>query len=150
LSGCLLVHRDLFERAGGFDERFRPNYGEDDAFGFDLARAGGTVRMVGEASVLHNDHGGDTSDEQLLNIAKRQAHHRWVLYLVAVRGWRRVLAVAVGLPRSIQDSIRVRAMYPLWGYLRALLRAPELLRPKPRPGPLAERGEVIGVTQSTR
>lgn len=140
---CFLLHRDLFERAGGFDERFRPNWCEDDAFGADLHRAGATVRMVAEATVGHEPHAGDLSDDRVCAIRRTLSHHRWVLLMVSLRGWRRVVVTALGLPRTVHESINTRSWEPLSGYGRALRRLPELLRPKPAIGPLRERGTLV-------
>jgi GT2 family glycosyltransferase len=143
VGACLLLERSLFDRTGGFDERIRPNYVEDDAFGADLRRLGAPIRMVADAVVRHDQHGGDASDERRLAISAVQHHHRWVFYAVAARGWRRVLALAVGVPRSVQEAMRLRSVIPIQGYLRTLWRLPELLRAKPPIGALEDRAEFV-------
>jgi GT2 family glycosyltransferase len=143
LGGCFLVHRDLFERAGGFDERIRPNYCEDDAFGADLHAVGAPVLMAADATVGHQTHGGDFSAAHERVIRRRLYHNRWVFLLVSLRGWRRLTVAILGAPRTLHESINTRSLDAMRGYWRALLRLPELLGDKPTIGPLEERGRLI-------
>jgi O-antigen biosynthesis protein len=148
VGACLFLERSVFGRTGGFDERIRPNYAEDDAFGADLRRLGAPVRMVADAVVHHEQHGGDASGGRRQAILAIQYHHRWVFYAVAERGWRRMLALAVGAPRSLQEAVRVRSVIPVRGYLRTLWRLPELLRAKRPLGSLGDRAEIVGAPQA--
>jgi GT2 family glycosyltransferase len=145
MGGCFLLHRDLFERAGGFDERIRPSYCEDDAFGADLHAVGAPVLMVADASVGHETHGGDSSAEHRRVIRGRLAHNRWVFLLTRLRGWRRLAVATLGAPRTVHESINTRSLESMRGYARALRRLPELLGDKPSIGPLEERGRVLAI-----
>jgi GT2 family glycosyltransferase len=77
IGACLLLRRDLFERVGGFDERFHPAYYEDAALGLAIWRAGGRVRMVPEATVIHHDQGGAPTTEHRQHISDLVLEHRW-------------------------------------------------------------------------
>lgn len=46
-GSCFLIHRGLFDRAGGFDERFAPQSYEDVEFGQRLRRMGGACQNGG-------------------------------------------------------------------------------------------------------
>jgi GT2 family glycosyltransferase len=63
-GACLLVRRDLFERAGGFDERFAPAYYEDTDLAFTARALGYKVLYQPDAIVEHVEgasHGTDIS-----------------------------------------------------------------------------------------
>jgi GT2 family glycosyltransferase len=123
---CFLLHRDRYWEAGGFDERIVPNYFEDTAFGLQLARKGVQVRMVEAARVRHCQHSfADT--QHLARIRPTLYENRWVLCAVALRGWRRIIALALGGPRVLAESARKRSLGPLIGYVRTLVRLPSLL-----------------------
>ncbi len=64
MSACLLLERDLYWAAGGFDERFQPNCYEDPAFGFSLREVGAPTRMIRESTATHHVHGGTTAEER--------------------------------------------------------------------------------------
>jgi GT2 family glycosyltransferase len=65
VSGCcLLVRRDLWNRVGGFDERYAPAYYEDVDLAFAARREGFRVIYQPRAVVVHFDgvsHGHDTA-----------------------------------------------------------------------------------------
>jgi O-antigen biosynthesis protein len=143
MGGGLLLHRDLFERAGGFDERIRPNYCEDDAFGADLHAVGASVLMAPDSNLGHQTHGGDASPEHERVIRRRLFHNRWVFLLTKLRGRRRATVALLGAPRTVHESVNTRSLEPVRGYLNALVRLPELLGDKPTIGPLAARGRLI-------
>lgn len=63
-GACLLVRRDLFERAGGFDTRYAPAYYEDADLAFTARRMGYQVVYQPRAEVVHVEgvsHGTDAS-----------------------------------------------------------------------------------------
>lgn len=52
-SGCGAVRREVFFRAGGFDERYRRPSIEDIAFGYQLRRRGAVIRLDPQVQVKH-------------------------------------------------------------------------------------------------
>lgn len=61
-GAALLVRRDLFERVGGFDERFAPAYYEDSDLAFAIRAAGHRTVVQPRAVVVHHEgisHGTD-------------------------------------------------------------------------------------------
>jgi glycosyltransferase involved in cell wall biosynthesis len=52
-GACLLVKRELFEKVGGFDERFRPAYCEDTDLCFSLRKLGYKVMYQPTSVVVH-------------------------------------------------------------------------------------------------
>ena len=62
-AACLAVRRDLWDRLGGFDERFVPAYYEDTDLCFAIRQAGYRVVYQPAAVVVHHEgvsHGTDT------------------------------------------------------------------------------------------
>ena len=131
---CFLLHRDVFWSVGGFDERFFPNYFEDTAFGFQLRRRRIPIRMLDRAEVLHWQHGALASNSVPKRVQHALFENRWVFHLTQLFGWRRVLVMALGLPRTTVESGRRRSLGPIQGYVRACRRVVELTRPWPLPG----------------
>lgn len=121
-GSCFLIHRELFDRAGGFDERFAPQSYEDAEFGHRLWRIGASIRMLDGAEVVHHPHGDDPSLAALERIARQRYERRWLYCLVSLGGLRRVIVVTLGLPRTARESLRARSVDPLFGYLTALWR----------------------------
>lgn len=63
-AACLMVRRDLFERLGGFDERYAPAYYEDSDLAFGIRSLGYRVLYQPDAVVVHHEgvsHGTDVS-----------------------------------------------------------------------------------------
>ncbi|NIH85140.1 glycosyltransferase [Amycolatopsis granulosa] len=61
-GAAILVRRDLWERLGGFDERYSPAYYEDTDLAFAVRDAGYRVVVVPDAVVVHHEgvsHGTD-------------------------------------------------------------------------------------------
>ena len=61
-GACLLVRRDLFQRAGGFDRRYVPAYYEDTDLAFTVRQLGYRVLYQPKAEVVHFEgvsHGTD-------------------------------------------------------------------------------------------
>jgi len=125
-SACMLLTRDLYWQAGGFDERFQPNCYEDVAFGFALDRVGALSRMVPDATIVHYVHGTDGSGlvlrsltEHLDQKKERIYRNRWLFDLLVLRGWRRWMVVGLGVPRTALESLRERSVGPVRGYAHA-------------------------------
>lgn len=65
ISGaCMLLRRDVFDRAGRFSEEYFM-YAEDIDLNYKVRRAGFTNYYVGEATVIH--HGGRSSSQQTVS-----------------------------------------------------------------------------------
>jgi GT2 family glycosyltransferase len=122
-AACLLLTRDLYWKAGGFDERYQPNCYEDAAFGFALADLGADVVMVPDATITHYVHGNDPSGLALRSVTEhldeyheRIYKNRWLFDLLVLKGWRRWLTMGLGLPRTALESWRIRSVAPARGY----------------------------------
>jgi N-acetylglucosaminyl-diphospho-decaprenol L-rhamnosyltransferase len=123
MAACMLLTKDLYWSVGGFDERFQPNCYEDTAFGFALAERGADVVMVSEATITHFVHGTEETglalrsvDDHMHEYRERIYRNRWLFDLLVLKGWRRWLTVALGLPRSALESWRTRSVGPARGY----------------------------------
>lgn len=123
MAACLLLTRELYWRAGGFDERYQPNCYEDAAFGFALGEIGARVVMVPDATITHFVHGTDGSGLAVRSVSdhfdeyrERIYRNRWLFDLLVLRGWRRWLTLALGIPRTVLESARVRSVAPARGY----------------------------------
>jgi GT2 family glycosyltransferase len=78
-GACIAVDRALFEKIGGFDERFAPAYCEDSDIAFAVRRAGRKVFYQPLATVVHFE--GATSGTDITAGAKRhQIAHQSVLF----------------------------------------------------------------------
>lgn len=118
VSACMLLKGDLYWAAGGFDERYQPNVYEDVAFGFALRRRGASIRMVPKAVAMNHVHGEQRSVEQHRAEYRSPIYrNRWLFNLLELTGWRRCMVVALGLPRTVLESVRVRSGGPVIGYL---------------------------------
>lgn len=152
VAACMLLTRSLYWEAGGFDERYQPNCYEDAAFGFALAEVGARVVMVPDATITHFVHGTDASgialrsvSDHLVEYRERIYKNRWLFDLLVLRGWRRWLAVGLGLPRTVIESGRVRSSAPARGYVlgwRAYLRGRKMTV-RPAPGDVADRKSAV-------
>lgn len=126
LGACLLVERQLYWEAGGFDERFQPNGYEDAALGYALRALGAETIMVPGAGVTHHVHGDEVVDGRLRSVAAHRQEYqeriyrtRWLFDLLVLRGWRRWMVVSLGLPRVLAQSWRLRSWAPARGYGQA-------------------------------
>ncbi|HET7568439.1 MAG TPA: glycosyltransferase [Gaiellaceae bacterium] len=129
LGACLLVPRALFERAGGFDRRFRPNYFEDTAFGEALRRTGARTLMVAGAVARHFEPAAaERSRRQKAAISA----NRWRYVFHYTRGGRRAGAIALAPLRVARESVATRSLLPLAGLARALASELPLRRPAAR------------------
>lgn len=68
-GACLLVRRDLFEKTGGFDERFSPAYYEDTDLCFSIRKLGYKVIYQPKSSIVHFE--GATCGRDLSSGVKR-------------------------------------------------------------------------------
>jgi len=128
VGSCFMIRREDYRRAGGCDERIVPMYYDDASLGARLARTGTSTAMAGDIDVSHLQHGGDTSPARRTAIEATVYQNRWVFALTELRGGRRFLTVALGLPRVVMESVRKRKIGPMVGYGRAIRRLPELVR----------------------
>lgn len=103
-GSCMLVRRDIFERLGGFDERFFM-YWEDADLCRRLRAAGFTVRYVPEVRVVHSIGG---SSRTVPALAIRAFHRSAYLYYrryVATSFWHKVMAFGL---------LHLRCQWHLW------------------------------------
>ena len=83
ISGaCILVRRTLWERVGGFDERYSPAYYEDADLAFKIREIGYKVIYQPKAVVVHFEgitHGKDTSSgiKRFQMINREKFKERW-------------------------------------------------------------------------
>jgi GT2 family glycosyltransferase len=85
LSGsCLLLRRDVFERVGGFDERFYM-YSEDVDLCYRLRAAGYSIKYVGSESIIHFGGASEAfrSEHEFAGIMQRESRYR---FFVKTRG----------------------------------------------------------------
>jgi GT2 family glycosyltransferase len=119
---CMLVSPATFSSIGGFDERYFPAYYEDTALGVSLWAHGVPVEVVSSASVVHHSHGGKPSPERVAENRRLILEHRWLFNGTVLTGWRRLVCLGLGAPRTILESVRVRSAQPLKAYVTALWR----------------------------
>jgi GT2 family glycosyltransferase len=100
-GAALLVKRELFERLGGFDDRYAPAYYEDVDLAFSAREAGLRVVYEPTATVVH-DEGGSHGTDVSVGLKRYQERNRAVL----VEKWRRRLADH-GAPGDAIDRLRV-------------------------------------------
>jgi glycosyltransferase involved in cell wall biosynthesis len=119
VSACMLLERHVYWAAGGFDERYQPNVYEDTAFGFALRERDTEIQMVTGAVAVNHVHDESRSvDQHRAEFRHRIYKNRWLFNLLVLRGWRRWVAVALGLPRTVLESMRVRSTAPVVGYVK--------------------------------
>jgi hypothetical protein len=88
--------------------------------GFALQRIGVPTRMV-NAVALHHIHGGSSGPTP--GYVRRGVYAgRWLFTALALRGWRRAVALILGIPRTAAESVRTRSPEPAFGYVRGLGR----------------------------
>ena len=73
-GACLLVDRELFEKVGGFDERYRPAYYEETDLCMQIRKAGRKVLFQPAAKLIHYELGSSSSLAQAmeLHVANRE------------------------------------------------------------------------------
>jgi GT2 family glycosyltransferase len=133
-GACLLIRREVFDRVGGFDTRYRPAYYEDTDLAFAVRQLGLEVYYEPASTVIHCEGitaGTDIGTGIKRNQARNQIHftRKWADQLAlqpsagtplekAIR-WHtrgRVLVVDATLPDPARDSGSLR----LCGILRLL------------------------------
>lgn len=130
MSACLLVGARVLRASGGFDERFRIYYEDTDA-GFALRRSGVAIRMATGLTVTHHEHGAaELSAERRDRISQRVYEGRWRFTITALTGRRRIIALALGLPRTAFESVRKRDLGAVRGYLVAMRDLRLMLEPR--------------------
>ncbi len=92
-GACFLIRRDVFERIGGFDERYFM-FAEDMALCWEVGRAGYAVLAVDEAEVTHVE--GVSRGRATRSMV--WAHHRSALRfeVQSAQGWRVLLLPLAG------------------------------------------------------
>ena len=70
-AAALLIHRDRFFAAGGFDLAYEPAYYEDTDLCFKLVALGNSVRLCPAVTVIHLE--GYSTDETVLPSARKRA-----------------------------------------------------------------------------
>jgi glycosyltransferase involved in cell wall biosynthesis len=131
VGACFLINRQTLLRASGFDQRFRLYY-EDANFGAALRQLKVPVIMLEGTCAVHHLHGsGAVSKARHTRISRDVYQARW-RYALSLRGWRRVMMLIGGLPRTCHESVVKRSPDPLMGYFRALRDAPLMVRSRAR------------------
>jgi len=108
-GACFLIRRDVFERIGGFDERYFM-FAEDMALCWEVAQAGFAVLAVDDAVVTHVEG----VSRQRATRSMVWAHHRSAFRFEAQRakGWRKVFlpvaAAVLGVRMLVVLGLRGR------------------------------------------
>ncbi len=102
-GAALLVRRALFERLGGFDERFSPAYFEDTDLCFAARREGFRVVYQPRAEVVHRE-GGTSGTDVAAGVKRHQALNQPKFR----QKWRAVLDAehAASDPRNVERAAR--------------------------------------------
>jgi GT2 family glycosyltransferase len=109
ISGaCILVRRDLFEKVGGFTERYFM-YGEDLDLCFKILRAGFRVYYVPETTIVH--YGGGCTQKGTSNFSNVMMRESVYRFLHFNRGL--LSAAAYRAAMSVSALIRVVLILPL-------------------------------------
>lgn len=145
--GCaLLLSTALFERVGGFDERFVPAYYEDAALGIAIWRSGASVEVVATARATHHTQGGAPSPERLAVVQACIYRNRWIFAASALSGRRRWACLAAALPRTLAESLRRRSPGPVLGFLRSVPQVLAAIR-SPRPAKTISESTLLSVIE---
>lgn len=117
----LLIRREAWQAAGGFDEGFHPAWFEDVDFLLRLGRAGWRIRLHPGATAIH------AGGHSFTKVSWSQRQLVWygnLLRYAAIHfgpAGRRVVAVSVlisAVPRALTGMLRERSLTPLWVYSR--------------------------------
>ena len=103
-SGCGAIRRAVFERLGGFDERFTAPSVEDIELGMRLRREGGRIRLLKSLQVTH------LKQWTLVSTIRTDVLCRAV-------PWTRLLLAEAVLPNDLNVSRRARAAAALTGLM---------------------------------
>jgi GT2 family glycosyltransferase/glycosyltransferase involved in cell wall biosynthesis len=98
-AAFLLTQRSLFERLGGFDERYVPAYYEDADYCLRLWQAGFSVVFDPNIAVLHYEFGSSSGAEEALSLQQRN----WKLFAERHAEW-----LAGRLPASDENALTAR------------------------------------------
>jgi GT2 family glycosyltransferase len=98
-AAFLLTPRSLFERLGGFDERYAPAYYEDADYCLRLWHAGFSVVFDPNVAVLHYEFGSSSGAGNALSLQRRN----WKLFAERHVGW-----LAGRLPPSEENVLNAR------------------------------------------
>jgi GT2 family glycosyltransferase len=101
-AAALLVNRQRFEAAGGFDPLFEPAYFEDVDLQFRLREMGGYVWLESEARVRHHSGRSTQSDHWFRHFAAARSGYRFV------ERWGKVLATAPAADDPVREICTVR------------------------------------------
>jgi GT2 family glycosyltransferase len=123
----LLTPRDIFERLGGFDERYAPAYYEETDYCVRLWQAGYRVLYEPDAVVLHYEFGSATDSAEALERQRRNLsvfrdrHRAWLSEQLprAPGNWRAARRVRHGAARVLVIEDRVPHRHLGSGYPRA-------------------------------
>ncbi len=119
LGACLLLSRDLFERAGGFDERFQPNYFEDIAFGDRLRAAGARIVQL-EGAVARHYETAATDPARARARMRAVTRNRWRYVIHYTDGAPRLLALGLAPARVAHEALQWRSLQPVKGLVDAV------------------------------
>jgi GT2 family glycosyltransferase len=122
MGACFLVEKAAYWEAGGCDERFFPTYYDDAMLGYALGQTGVYVRMVNTV-VIHHQHGGGGA---VTNSRRAVYVNRWLYAAYSLKGRRRLIALALGLPRTVAEALRERTTAPFAGYVAGVAKALKL------------------------
>jgi GT2 family glycosyltransferase/SAM-dependent methyltransferase/glycosyltransferase involved in cell wall biosynthesis len=120
-AAFLLTRRNLFERLGGFDERYAPAYYEDADYCLRLWQAGFSVVFEPNVAVLHYEFGSSSGEEEALSLQQRnwklfaERHAEWlagrfapsdenVLSARTARSAKRILMIEDRVPKVVLGS----------------------------------------------
>jgi GT2 family glycosyltransferase len=120
-AAFLLTRRNLFERLGGFDERYAPAYYEDADYCLRLWQAGFSVVFEPNVAVLHYEFGSSAGTEEALSLQQRnwklfsERHAEWlasrfppsdenVLNARTSRSAKRILMIEDRVPKVVLGS----------------------------------------------
>jgi GT2 family glycosyltransferase len=125
-AAFLLTPRSLFERLGGFDERYAPAYYEDVDYCLRLWQAGSSVIFEPNSAVLHYEFGSSSGADEALSLQRRnwklfaERHAQWLAGRLSpsernalggrtARRAKRVLMIEDRVPKTVLGSGYPRA-----------------------------------------
>jgi GT2 family glycosyltransferase len=100
-AAFLLTPRNLFERLGGFDERYAPAYYEDSDYCLRLWQAGFSVVFEPNAAVLHYEFGSSSGPDEAISLQRRN----WKLFVERHTEW-----LSGRLPPSEENAVCARTV----------------------------------------
>ncbi|HWO75381.1 MAG TPA: glycosyltransferase [Bacillus sp. (in: firmicutes)] len=93
-GACLLINRELFKKAGMFDEQFQPAYYEEVDLSMKIRELGYKVMYQPNARVIHHEFGSSTTNKAIeLQIQNKvKFYNKWKQHILA-------------FPSPIQDKV---------------------------------------------